>query len=93
VFSLPRVGSIYSTEAVFEALFTRVRGIGQLVEKLDAGFIWSPKSGFRASKQAFLKPNRGPEVGNGEFFNSLRISANFAFWGFSEVRISPVQHP
>src|SRR5215208_2219848 len=33
--SLPRRGSIYSTETVFEALFTRVRG-REILQSLDA---------------------------------------------------------
>ncbi len=49
----------------------------QLVEKLDAGLIYGPKSGFRAPKRVFSTPDRGSEVDNGEFFNSLTSSRQF----------------
>src|SRR5215211_1043886 len=57
--SLPRVGSIYSTEAVFEALFTRVRGRGILATSPRGVYLGglrsSGVSGFRCHQpHAFL---------------------------------------
>jgi hypothetical protein len=56
------------------SLFTELPRALEAVEKLDPGTLMAAqtgsrgfKSGFRAPKQAFLNPNRGPEALTGSF--------------------------